>query len=75
MLPKSEILIELDNPRDCFEILEGEKFKNSKVEFKADGKRMTVRIDSQNQKALISALGSVVKQIRIIEQTEELLEK
>jgi tRNA threonylcarbamoyladenosine modification (KEOPS) complex Pcc1 subunit len=74
-LPKSEIQIELDNPRDCFEILEGEKFRNSRVEFKTHGKRMTVKVVSQNQKALISALGSVIKQIRIIEQTEELLKK
>ncbi len=74
-MPKSEIQIELDNPKDCFEVLEGEKFRNSRVEFKVDGKRMLVRIDSENQKALISALGSVIKQIKIIEQTDELFEK
>jgi len=74
-LPKSEIQIELDNPKDCFEILEGEKFRNSKVNIAADKNGLRITIEAENSKALISAIGSVVKQIKIIEQTGELFKK
>ena len=74
-MPKSEIYIELDGPKDYFEILEGEKFRNSKVQMDVDGKKLRIKIDAQNPKALISTIGNVTKQIRIIEQTVELLKK
>ena len=74
-MPKSEIQIELDNPKDCFEILEGEKFRNSKVNIAADKNGLRITIEAENSKALISAIGSVVKQIKIIEQTGELFKK
>lgn len=71
-MPKSEIYIELDGPKDYLEILDGEKFRNSKVQINVDGKKLRIKIDSENPKALISAIGNVAKQIRIIEQTAEL---
>ena len=74
-MPKSEIYIELDNPKDYFNVLEGDRLKNSKVEIKVEGKKLRIKIDAQNPKALISAIGSITKQIRIIEQTVELLKK
>ena len=74
-MPRAEISIELDNPRDYFEILEGDSFRHSKVSMKAQGNKLKVSIISQDQKALIAALGGTIKKIRIIEQTAQLAEK
>ncbi len=72
-MPKLSLTIELDNPKSYFEILEGEKFGDSRIDIKAEGKTLKVRIDADNAKALISAMGSTIKQIRIIEQTSSLI--
>ena len=74
-MPKSELQIELDGPSDYFEILKGEEFRDSKVEIKTEGNRLVVAIESETPKALITAMSSLMKQIRIIEQTSEFLKK
>ena len=74
-MPKSELHIELDGPSDYFEILKGEEFRDSKAEIKAEGNTLVVIIESQTPKGLITALSSLMKQIRIIEQTSEVLKK
>ena len=72
-MPKSQILIELDNPEDYFEILEGDKFKDSKVDMKVKGKTLQVKIVSKDPRALVATLGSVIKQVRIVNQTMDLV--
>lgn len=74
-MPRSQLHIELDGPLDYFEILQGEKFKDSKVEIKAEGGKLIVAIESDTPKALITALSSLMKQIRIIEQTSKILKE
>ncbi len=73
-MPKAELHVELENPRNYFKIIGGEKFRDSKVKIRTQGNKITVQIDSGTPKALISSLGSMIKQIRIIEQTSELVE-
>ncbi len=73
-MPRSELRIELDNPKDYFEILGGEKFKNGAVVMKAEKNRLKADIVAEDPRTLIAITGSVIKQIRIIEQTENLLE-
>ena len=72
-MPRSELFIELDDPKSYFEILEGERFKDSKVEIKAQGSRLVVKVEAQSPKALITSIASLIKQVRIIEQTTESL--
>ncbi len=74
-MPRSELHIELDGPSDYFEILKGEEFRDSKAEIKTEGNRLIVVMESKTPKALITALSSLMKQIRIIEQTSEVLKK
>lgn len=74
-MPRSEISIELDNPKDYFSILDGEKSKGSKISMAADRNRLKVTIEAKSPKALIVAMGNVLKQVRIIEQTMELFDK
>ncbi len=74
-MPRSELQIELDGPSDYFEILKGEEFRDSKAEIKTEGNRLIVVMESKTPKALITAMSSLMKQIRIIEQTSEVLKK
>lgn len=74
-MPRSELHIELDGPSDYFEILKGEEFRDSKAEIKTEGNRLIVVMESKTPKALITAMSSLMKQIRIIEQTSEVLKK
>ena len=64
-MPKSELQIELDGPSDYFEILNGEEFRDSKVEIRTEGNRLVVAMESKTPKALITAMSSLMKQIRI----------
>ncbi|MCL4365393.1 MAG: hypothetical protein M1569_03165 [Candidatus Marsarchaeota archaeon] len=72
-MPKLTLTIELDNPKDYFEILDGERFSNSRVSIKPEGSLLKVRIDADSPKALMSIAGSIIKQIRIIDQTSDLV--
>ena len=74
-MPRSELQIELDGPLDYFEILQGEEFKDSKAQIKADGNKLIIVMESKTPKALITAMSSLMKQIRIIEQTSEAIKK
>ncbi|MHB1829823.1 MAG: CTAG/PCC1 family protein [Candidatus Micrarchaeaceae archaeon] len=72
-MPRSVLNIELDNPKDYFEILMGERFKGGAVNMKVEGNRLKADIEAVDPKTLIAITGSVIKQIRIIEQTEDLI--
>lgn len=74
-MPKASISIELDNAQDCFEILESEEdFGDSKVSLDVKENMLSVDIEADDSKALMSAIGNVVKQIRIIEETSDVIE-
>ncbi len=75
-MPKARLFVELENPKDCFEILKGgEKFKESKVSLEVSGNKLIFEVSAGNAKNLMGALGSIVKQIRIIEEASAAIKK
>ncbi len=75
-MPKAKLLIELDNPKDYFEILKGgEDFKHSKVSFKVNGGSLSVEIEADDAKSMTGTVGGVIKQIRIIEEASAAIKK
>lgn len=74
-LPKAEISIELDDPEDCVEILKGDRFRHARVETKAGKGRLIVKVEADTAKMLVAALGSIIKQVRIIEDTSDIVTK
>ncbi len=75
-MPRAKLTVELDRPGDHFEILKGgETPKRCKVDLKINGGQLVIDIDAEDSRALASALGSVIKQMRIIEEASGALGK
>lgn len=75
-MPKAKLSIELDGAKDYFDILKGgEDFKHSKVSFKVNGNSLSVEVVADDARSMTSAIGSVVKQLRIIEEASEAISK
>ncbi len=75
-MPRAKLTVELDRPEDHFEILKGEgTLKRCMVDLKVNGSELVIDIDAEDGRALASALGSVIKQMRIIEEASGALGK
>ncbi|MDE1767824.1 MAG: hypothetical protein KGH64_02085 [Candidatus Micrarchaeota archaeon] len=75
-MPKARLTIHLDNPRDYFEILNGaEKFGGIKARLKVKGNELSLDVDAEDAKSVVLAIGSIVKQIRIIEEASAAIGK
>ncbi len=75
-MPKAKLVIELDSPKDYFKILRGgERFKTSRVSYKVSGNSLSVEIDADDSRAMTAAVGSVIKQVRIIEEASQAIGK
>lgn len=73
-LPKATLSIELDNAQDCFEILRSEEDFGGNVKLGVKDNMLFVNIEADDAKELMSTIGNVVKQIRIIEETSDVIE-
>ena len=75
-MPKAKLVIELDSPKDYFEILKGgEKFRMSRVSCKVIGNSLSVEIDADDSRSMTAAIGSMIKQVRIIEEASQAIGK
>ena len=65
-----------DNCDDIYKILDkGIKFKRSNIRFEKSKNSITINVEAQDQIALIAAINSVLKQIRIISDAGKLFQK
>jgi tRNA threonylcarbamoyladenosine modification (KEOPS) complex Pcc1 subunit len=75
-LPKAKLILELDDAKDCFEILKGnEKFKHSRVSLELKRDSLVFEVDAEDSKSMVSAVGSVIKQLHIIREASDAIKK
>ncbi len=77
MMPKATVTIETGkDPKDYIEII-GKKldFKRSKVRMSRKGRQISALVESNDSRALLAALQSLMKQLRIVNSVDKMLDE
>ncbi len=76
-MPKAVLQIETGkNAKDYIDIIEKEiHYKRSNVTISGRGADISIKVEAADLTALIASMGSVLRQLRIVEDAEEMISK
>ncbi|MEM3820254.1 MAG: hypothetical protein QXM58_00745 [Candidatus Micrarchaeaceae archaeon] len=73
-MPKAVIRISIDDARDYIKIMDKEiKYKRSKINIKEGKGSITINITSDDSRALLASMASIMKQLNVISSVKSLV--